>query len=325
MKNQFEFSNENTISSPDNGQEKYEIRENEIILKWKKFLPDNGNLEKIDTESAVFFLPGWSINEQAESIESLCQELANYSNNQTYSIKTRVEKVTPDVMNIEAEAVSRMITEKKIKEITLIGNSLGGVETLHLAGLMDGKNPDTKINGIVLLDSMSLYEQKGSTLAVNYVKDVINTQKSLSNLPHFQEESQVKEQNKKYFKDGILETLKEIFKSNINYPKRILSQINDMVNVNPYLSSIKAPVILIQGEQDLLSQPEKIIPDIENKDYKEREQFLKENIFTNSPYVKMIVGEKMGYHNLSYSRPKSVAHSALYLLERWRRDNKINN
>jgi pimeloyl-ACP methyl ester carboxylesterase len=326
MKNQFEFNAEN-IEVPLNneGQEKYEIRDNEIGLNWKRFLPDNNKSEELNSDSAILFLPGWSITEKAESIKPLCQEFANYSKKQTYAVKTRAEKITPDAMNIEAEAVSRMIVDKNLKDLTLIGSSLGGVETLHLAGLMADKNPEIKINGVVLLDAMSLYKQEIPALAKNYLKETVNTKKSLDNPPYFSEKDQVREQYKKYVQDGVSEKLKEIFRSNINYPKRTLAQIKDMVKLNPYLSSINVPIVLINGEQDFLSQPEKIVPDLENKDYKEREQFLKENIFTSSPYIRMIVPEKMGNHNLAYSRPESVAHSALYLLERWNRDQEIKN
>lgn len=130
-------------------------------------------------------------------------------------------------------------------------------------------------------------------------------------------------QNRKYLKDGTVEILKEAMRSHIRFPQRTINEIRAMAKVNPHLAGIKAPIVLIQGAHDLLSKPKEIVPQVTNikdlQELQERERYLRENIFTSSPYVRMIVPEKMGYHNVVYSRPESAAKTSLYLLKRWHR------
>ncbi|MCL4416620.1 MAG: hypothetical protein M1365_08010, partial [Actinobacteria bacterium] len=81
----------------------------------------------------------------------------------------------------------------------------------------------------------------------------------------------------------------------------------------------------IFGAHDKVSNPAEIIPNQDPNSTKayvdkadEREEGLK-NIFPNSPYVRLLVPEKMGYHNVSYSRPESSARTVLYMLNRYKR------
>jgi len=326
------FESHNIENHPENeGRKEYDIGGNNVSVAWKKFLPEKPSSPESEKKKTVFFLPGWSIAEKAGSIEKLCEEFAGYSGGQAFAIDSRAEKAVPDMTTVEAEAVRRFIEDNGPEEVVLAGNSYGGVEAIHLAACLQEKNPQIKINGLVLLDSMSLYDQKGANLAINYAKDMVKTRVSLLKPPQMKGADELADQNRKYMKDGFFGILREIMRSNINYPKRFKNQIQEMVHKNAHLEAVKAPIVIIQGAEDLLSNPKKIIPDegLEGspdagylKDMREREKFLKEHIFKSSPYIRMIVPEKMGHHNVMYSRPESVAHASLYLLERWQREKK---
>lgn len=326
VKNNYENELEKNGEEDDGqkGQEEYKINENKVLLKWKNYLPENTDKKVFDKDRAVIFLPGFNNTEDASKVASFSHELADYSDNQVYAITTRAEKIEPDILNVESQAIYKMMIEKGLKEITLVGHSTGGGKALILASIMSQINQEINLEGLILVDSVSLYEQSNSGFALNFAKDAKITNKEINNISDVEERERIKKMSEAYVNEGRLETAKEAKRSGINMPKRLLSQINDAASISPSLDSINVPVVLVQGGHDILSQTEKIIPkkdgDGHIENYKEREDYLRENVFTKSPYVRMVLADKLGNHNLPYFRPESVAKTGLYLLERWNRD-----
>src|SRR3972149_1841122 len=63
-----------------------------------------------------------------------------------------------------------------LKEVTPVGLSQGGIKAVNLATLLQEKNPDVRVRGVILLDSVGLYSQDEGELAKNFTKDaLINT------------------------------------------------------------------------------------------------------------------------------------------------------
>lgn len=313
------------------GHREYDVEGNKVDLNWKMFQPDNfKTAEKFDPEKAIIFTPCWSVTEKSEGVKELCGEFANYSECQTYAVDTRAKKIVTNATEVQAEAIRKFIEESGFKEVTLVGNSIGGLEVLNLAAALQKNDPEIKINGLVLLDSLSLYDQKTLELIKNSTKDS-NSNKIVPPLKRGETEipQEYLDRDKLYGKQFMAEIMKEVKASHIYYPQRLFYQLREMTRRNSHLEEIKAPIVLVQGENDLLSNPKKIIPTQKSEgeepkgyinDYKEREEFLKKNIFKNSPYVRMVVPEKAGHHNVTYCRPKSVAQSSLYMLDRYYRD-----
>ncbi len=319
------------VSEEPTGRKIYKVEGNNVQATWRIFEPREVlNLQEAsNSNKAVVFLPGWSITQEAKSGKMLYQAFADNSQSPTFVVDTRVEKIAPGFLAKNAEAVRQFIQEKGLKDLTIVGNSLGGAEAIHLTVLLQQQNPDINIDGLVLLDSMSLYNQNWPGIAVNWARDLASTLDDLRKPPKFKGDDGLVRQNIKYVLDGI-EILKEVMRSRlVGWPKRQIYELRAMAKTSPHLAEIEVPIVLIQGAQDLLSKPSEIIPKSQSqdsvKDYiedtkvQEREQFLKKNIFINSPYVRMIVPEKMGHHNVSYSRPESVASVSLYFLKRWHR------
>lgn len=125
-----------------------------------------------------------------------------------------------------------------------------------------------------------------------------------------------------------------------------------MSQVYPGLGDIEVPIVLIQGEHDITSAHGKVVPKEVEEERKIsqtivekiqakrralvqkwsetkfpkfedlREKYLKEFIFLKSPFIKMLVPEKAGYHGLPIFRPEKVAMDSLYLLSRGNRKQK---
>ncbi len=308
----------------------YETEAGKITVSWRKFYPESPeNSEKRD--QAVVFLPGWAENAGDKSLDALSRLFAESAENPAYLISTQAKNSAPDLLNSEAEAVRQFLNETNLKEIILAGYSKGGDKAIDLINLIQKKNPDKiKVKGLILFGPVGLYKQSGAELTKNFIKDAIETPKT-------------KEITGAAI-DSIFSILGEIAKTGAKYPKILLEDIKEMAAFNEKISEIESPVILVQGEKDLISSPDKIIsPDIrreferkkqeryekskqpnrekENVPYAdEREEYLKKKLFAKSPYVKMIIAKKMEHHGLPLLRSEAVVKSAVYLLKRYYRE-----
>jgi len=308
------------------GKTTYEVEGTSISVNWRSFEPKD-MLQQGNPTRAVMFIPGWSIPESASSLEAMGQEFADYSKDKAYIVDTTTEKVAEGSLTQEAKALSLFIQNEGIKNLTLVGNSQGGAEAIHLVALLQEQQPDIKIEGLALFDPVAIYEQSRRKLLTNYVKDILKTTAALTHTPKMKEGSQVHLQNAKYTKDGIVGILKAVIHSRgVGMPLKVWNEMSEMSQKSPDFARVTTPVIIYQGAHDRVSNPSETIPSNDQDpikgytvDSSERERLLR-NIFPNSPYVKIVVPEKMGYHNVSYSRPESFARTSLYLLKRYYRE-----
>lgn len=325
------------------GSHNYEVEGANVAVAWRRFLPTETPepSETPQTERTIVYLPGVSITPQAKSIETLCQTFADYSRNAAYAVDARVDKLSAASLVQAAEGIREFIQDRGFGEVTIVGNSKGGSIAIHLVALLQEKKPDIKLNGLVLLDSVGLYDQSGMKLLLGRnPHDMTKTQLSvarhmvktkLSFILHpkfFKESDQLVSQDRKYLMDGLVEVLREIGRSKIGFLSRVQKELRNLIKRNPDLERIKVPVVLVQGAYDKVSDPGKIIPNQEPSSSKDspyivgihdREQYLKDMVFTSSPYVRMVVPTRMGHHNVSFLRPEQVAETSLRLLERWKR------
>ncbi|MCL5970875.1 MAG: alpha/beta hydrolase [Patescibacteria group bacterium] len=307
------------------GKETYDVEGTNITVSYNTFLPAE-TITPEDLTRAVLFIPGWSIPENAASLKPIGQELADYSKGRAFIVDTTTEKVAEGSLAQEAKALVEFAKKRGFKNLTLVGNSQGGAQVIHLAAILKEQHPQIQVEGIGLFDPVTLYEQGRGELFTNYVKDIIKTSAAITHPPKMKGRNEVLNQNMKYTKDGIVGILKGVMHARaLGWPLKIWNEISEMAKANPNLAKIDVPVVIIQGAHDKVSNPAEIIPNQDPNSTKayadkadEREEGLK-NIFPNSPYVRLLVPEKMGYHNVSYSRPESSARTVLYMLERYKR------
>jgi len=304
--------------SKNSGKNIYEIEGHKVGVRWKKFEPQIGTeLTEEARKKAIVVLPGWALTEDSKTIDSLSQSYADEASTQAYSIDTRSDGVDDYSLVRHADAIAKFITEEGITQITGVGNSQGGAELIHLSRILQEKYPDIKIDGLILLDSVGLYDQSPvKSLTKEYVADLgfrsgreLAKEKNMSAVGRFTRMST----------DGLFEILREVGRSKLSYPKRLLSEIKTMSKTNPDMAKVTSSVILVQGEYDRVSSPDKIIPDGNNgfiESYPERGEYLEQNLFPSSPYVRMVVARRLGTHNVSHMRPEQVAKTSLYLLSR---------
>lgn len=290
--------------------------------------------------AATIFLPGWAIGAHTESARKLGEAFAESSQNLTYAISTRAETMAiKDTLYEEARAIAKFIKEKGIKEVTLTGHSQGGDKAINVAEILQ-EDPEVKIRGLVLIDSTGLYDQAPSALAMGFARDsLIDTPKTLAEnilAENIKKNREAIKHAVRASTDIVFGIIREMAKSKLNYPSRLRTETQEMAVVNPRLAKLRVPIILLSGAHDPVSNPEKIIPPGEEEKILEawereqqtsetkkyidpREEFLRKNVFSNSPYVRMVIPEKLGHHGLPFYRPESVARASLYLLKRFER------
>lgn len=296
-----------------------------IKINIKEFYPED-NKENIDESKAVILLPGWEAEPNDKTTISLGKEFAKHSNQKTYAINSEIDKTSiqddqkVDTLYEESMATSKFIKDNNIKEIKIVGYSIGGDKAMNLAYILQN-DEEIKVEGVILLSSTGLYEQNPRNLVSNLLKDsFVKTPKKIAS------NNGSVDNFKKWFsvaKDVNLNTISKTVKSPTHIGE-MLTRIKETSKLNKYASELKAPVILINGRNDLVSDEQKIIQtkDSDEETPSQREKYLKENLFKNSPYVRMVVADKLSNHGLPYFRSESVASASLFLLDRFKRGEK---
>lgn len=292
------------------------VRDEQLNLVWKEFYPHPKSISGREINStevandlakrAVISLPGTFEVADAPSNIGLKQSLADYSGCPTLAFPP----------NQNPETLRKFIEKNAFDSVTLIGYSQGGTIATELAYLLQTANPKI-VDGLILLAPMGLYKQSGVGLALRFIADtIIKTPITLL---------RSRARYPQYFEKGM-QVAKEAVKGggskelgpSINSFTELRRQVNAMAEKNPHLKDIKAPVVIVQGNMDMVSEYKRVVP----SDSQSREDFLTQNIFPDAPYIRMLVPKKGGNHGFAIFRDESVARAACGLLKRWKRQQK---
>jgi pimeloyl-ACP methyl ester carboxylesterase len=290
--------------------EHFIVKKHEVVLGSRSFHPVK---RKKGLQDTVIFLTGILNNADSKSIEPLCQTFANETGTDTFAIDNPGEKVAE-----AAEAIRQFIDQKQLKNIIIAGNSLGGVKAMHLVNLLAKKIPAITINGLILINSGGLYEQNALTYPVMHALDFFKTKNSITQLAKNAKGKGIIKKNQQNYEQDAWQGL-------IAEPKDPLIAFNNLQEVTqkfPGAANIHVPVIIVHGLNDLSFQHDQIMPRPdptvdEVLTISQRESHVQKTIFPNSPYVRVLVPEKVAHHNTMYLHGDIVAHDALVLLEKW--------
>lgn len=277
------------------GTKTYNVNGNKIRVLWRKFIP-KGN--KIFKDKALIFFCGWSGGEKRKSIESINQSLARFSNLPTYAIHTSAKKDDHDLLLKEMQGVVKFLKDEGITEVILTGHSMGGIKAVNLCYLLQTKAPKIKVKGLLLFNSAGLYDEGKFSLAKISLFDTVFSTPQIIIKESFTNKDLLKTSIRADI-DMLAGVFGEIKEFKFKIIKRTFRQLKETSIKNPRLIEIKAPVILLQGKYDPISNYKKI--NIKSS-------------FPKSPYVKMVVGEKLGLHGLPLFRPEFSAKICLNFL-----------
>jgi len=190
-------------------------------------------------------------------------------------IDTKTDKIVADALFKEAIAVKNLITKINAKKIIIAGYSEGGIKAINLTTILQ-TIPLINIEGLVLMESMGLYDQDSKQQVVGgFIKDsLLDTPIAITKRVIIKKDSGSIRKGLTAITDVFFGFIKEIKRVNLKYPNRMMSQLDEMFYKSKRLKDITVPVILIQGINDPVSNPNKLIPDFdkldENTNYWER-------------------------------------------------------
>ncbi|MDD5416308.1 MAG: alpha/beta hydrolase [Candidatus Daviesbacteria bacterium] len=233
-----------------------------VRVSWVEFSPPLTKQEKehFDPTRAVIHLPGWPWKVDQSVIWPLPGSLAEQSKVRTLSIDTRTNKIGPDSLQIESAGIAAFLKEQGVREVTLVGHSEGAIRAGDLAVILQEQYPDIKINGVVLANPMGMNNRSLAEMAKGFLLDVFKISG--------QERRKMGVDKPKGLEMQFAQSLlKDIAFAGPRYLHMLKNQLNNLININPYLEKIKAPVVVMATDRDLVSDLRKYLPpsEIENR------------------------------------------------------------
>jgi pimeloyl-ACP methyl ester carboxylesterase len=236
----------------DNGEvREVENEGTEVTLDWVKY--QNTNLKNSvegdkPHDPNIILMPGYHIPQDAGSMDQLSRfflaaaEQMDIKN--LYSIQTRAEGAPREKMLLEVEIMKQFLLELNLEETILVGFSQGGFKMVKLAAELANKTENVK--GLVLINPVGLYQQNPFRLVIGFLKELVT--------------SLVVNKNNSDTARVELDVLGGIVsdwrKSGVHFPKILIDEIVEMSIAHPEISSIKCPVIVIQGSPEaVVDQP----------------------------------------------------------------------
>lgn len=295
----------------DVNQETFEVNGNTILVSSKTLRPSN-TIPDVTSQGRIAFLPGWGVESDSKSALIVGQSFADASGQSVTIFDTFATRVDDRSIDEESVAVARSLVNSEQNEITIVGYSEGGIKAAGLVNALTETEIHTR--GLVLMSPAGLYRQKESSLIGKFFR--ISHQGASQVKSSGANRKDLASEGFKSAKDLALSIGKEAARSNLGYARRLRSQLRTIATKYPGYRKIATPIVLIQGINDVLSDPEITLPGYKNRSIIERERALQQTIFPESPHVRMVVGRKNGIHNMPYLRSRQIAEAALYILKR---------
>lgn len=231
----------------------YRIGEDDVILSGQDFLPRTG--EVVNPQEAVVFLVGAPMRAQASVTWEQPRQLADQFKVRAYTLDARPQGMFEgNSLDLEVEALRQFIAEAGLKKVTIFGHSISAVKAVNLVAVLEQLNPDIEVNGAVLANPMGFYPQDASDLFFRRYPAEVGSESKLVN-PKTPHENPVK--------TGIQllgSVAADIKQTKLGYLKWFREQVQALTVINPNFGKIKAPVVLLLGEKDLLSEVENVLP-----------------------------------------------------------------
>lgn len=295
-----------------NGAE-YRIGKHKVEIYYNEIIPAGSS----DHKRGAVYLPGFASTENIPKEMNIAGEIARQTGCNTLAISTNMNTLADNPLEIQAEAIRRFLVEKRqFEEFLLVGHSEGGYKVGCLAALFEKMNPEKKLRGVVFICPVGLYQYPGLDLAARtMIESTASIIKNVFELDKILGTGNV----------GDINGAIDIF-----WWMRLGKRVNEMSSPNEMFAKIKAPVVLLQGRDDLISvdrrtaDERKIEALIKEKGItrlKARGEIMsgKGKVFESSEGVYWLKISKKGDHTAPFLRTKQVVASFLHLLKRhWR-------
>jgi pimeloyl-ACP methyl ester carboxylesterase len=285
-----------------------------IRVRWRDYLP----AAETDSGAAVVVLPGWSLGVASRSCRPLNQAFADRSGSRAIAMDARAERVADDSLWQQAEALGRVLLERGLHRVTIVGHSQGGALAANLAVYLAQQASDLAVEGLSLLDPIGLYDQGRTHLVVAFLVDalVATPVAILRRIARRPGDWSLVTRALRVAADlpgGIAADLIATGGPG-RYRRRFAAEVACLARANPHLALVRSPVVLVQGAEDRVSDPRRLAQRVGAAG-----EGVAAALFPRSPRVCWLVAAKLGLHGLPLLRPEAVAAATLGVLARGRR------
>lgn len=233
----------------------YKIGKDEVDLLGQVLLPKDGKV--VDESEVALFLVGAPMRAKASVTWDTPKGLAEASKVRAYTLDARPKgRFEQNSVALEVEAIRRFLEElnkQGVSKITIFGHSIGARKGIDLVAVLEQQNPNLQINGLVLSNPMGFYEQEPG-LVGRWQKEANNEKRIKNpNVPH--------EPMPKIGFQLVQSVITDAMQTRLGFKKWVEEQFEALKTVNPNMSKIKVPIVLLLGDLDLVSEADKVLPE----------------------------------------------------------------
>ncbi|RDV02278.1 alpha/beta hydrolase [Undibacter mobilis] len=262
---------------------------------------------------AIFFLPGWSAG-GAHSLVRFCGHLASAADTRVVSLETKPVAGEKNSILIESMAAVNYIGGVKPCVVTLIGHSEGAIKVSHAIRCLKERSPKTKINAVILISPVGLFEHAPSALISRFLRDATFGTLILI-LRNFQVVGDLAVRASGAALDVVAHVASDVRRLRIGYVKSLLWRIGELSKIDPAWGDVDCPVILIAGRGDRVAFPVDMSGG-GGRAASVRRSTLLDGRFVKASSVQIFMPFRYGVHGLIHFRAEQIARVCAYLVRR---------
>lgn len=231
--------------------------------------------DNFDPTKAVIYLPGWPWSANEEPTKEFPRRLANNFGFRCFNIDTKTSAENPQYLNQQAQATLEFLKKNGIKEVTIAGHSVGAIKAAYLE-VAAQNDADFKVKGVVIANTRGLDKIGLGELIQRFIKDAFVTGKEYRKKLR---KTDIPDPSDRIIQGGLTASVLRNIKERGAYIPLLLDQVKTLTQVDPIFGKIKAPVLLLVSEADMVSEYKRYMPDESVKKHMEPEssdQLLRE-------------------------------------------------
>ncbi|MBI2049350.1 glycosyltransferase family 2 protein [Candidatus Roizmanbacteria bacterium] len=259
---------------------------------WKEFKTSHAGTH----DTAIIYLPGWSLSPSSKPVEKLCQGLAETLGLPTYAIQTLPQNIMANSLFYEAEAIKKLLQEiePSIKRMILITHSQGTVKTIHLASFFQ-KDKNFLVPILILITPVGLYKISKRDLQIRFIFEIVKVL--------FRSAKEIIAGKKNKSGLNLTTSVIDYLRSEIRslsfsvFMKRLDRQSHELTNSNipamQKLGQLDTQIIFVLAEKDFVSSVKKIKSELQKTNLKNIDIINNKEESHGMPYIQthMVVQE----------------------------------
>lgn len=213
--------------------------------------------ENFDRTKAVIYLPGWPWSANEEATKEFPRRLANNFGFRCFNIDTKTPQENPEYLAKQAQATLEFLKKNNIKEATIAGHSVGAIKAAYLE-VAAQNDTDFKVKGVVIANTRGLDKIGLGELIRRFIKDAFVIGKEYRKKLR---KKDIPDPSDRVIQGGLTDSILRGIKERGGFIPLLLEQVRTLTQVDPIFGKIKAPVLVLVSEADMVSEYRRYMQD----------------------------------------------------------------